>query len=73
MAIGAMAVRAREIKSGLRVDLGMESPGVWRWFWVEISGELWGFGNIVFLGGVSISVYVAAFVGYISVAAVTAT
>ncbi|ANH96595.1 hypothetical protein A8L59_04130 [Pseudomonas koreensis] len=48
----------------------MESPGFWRWLFVEVSGDLGVFGNIVFLVGVSISVYLGCV--YISVAAVTA-
>jgi hypothetical protein len=51
----------------------MESPGRLEVVVFSGSGDLGVFGNIVFPVEMSISVYVAAFVGYISVAAVTAT
>ena len=48
MAIGVMAVRARVIRSGFRVDLCMSGPWVWRWLFLEVSGDSGVFGNIVF-------------------------
>jgi hypothetical protein len=54
-----MADSARVINSGFRVNLSMQFPGIWRWLFLEVSGERDVGGNTVFPGDASISVYPA--------------
>jgi hypothetical protein len=68
--MGVVAARAREIKSGLRVDLGMESPGRLEVVVFFRVAGIWGASEISFFLFGCLSRYIWGV--YISVAAVTA-